>query len=112
MESVAKSSTQSSNAEKKSLRRVRLDPETNELAKKQLGSPITKLQFPGGRSRRSYRAILENGKSVIVTKRKTKERSQLECQALSTLGNASMPVPGLLASDGHLFFQQDMVIGD
>lgn len=108
MASVANSCTQSSDPEEKSLKRVRLDPVINELAKTELGSPITKVQFPGGKSRRSYRAILENGNSVIVTKRKTKERSQLECRALSTLGNAGMPVPSLLASDGHLFFQQDI----
>ncbi len=90
------------------MKRVRLDPQINALAKNRLGSRITKVQFPGGESRRSYRAILENGKSVIVTKRKTIARSQLECQALRALGDAGMPVPSLLASDGHLFFQQDV----
>jgi len=108
MLSSANSGAQESNPEKKSLKRIRLDPQINELAIKRLGSPITKVQFPGGKSRRSYRAILENGKSVIVTKRKTIVRSQLECHALRTLGNAGMPVPGLLASDGRLFFQQDV----
>jgi len=118
MVSVAKFSTQEPAAhkpaahkpeeKKKSLKSVKLDPKINELAKERLGLPITKVQFPGGRSRQSYRAILENGQTIIVTKRKTKERSQLECRALSTLSKAGMPVPDLLASDGHLFFQQDV----
>jgi len=86
----------------------RVDPQANALAQKQLGSRIARLHFPGGTSRRSYRAILQNGKSVIVTKRDTIMRSRLECMVLSTLGKAGMPVPDLLASDGGLFFQQDV----
>lgn len=108
MQSFTDSGTQEPKPENKKRKRVHLDPQINELAKKRLGSPITKVQFPGGKSRRSYRAILENGKSLIVTERKKIARSQLECQALRTLGDAGMPVPRLLASDGRRFFQQDV----
>jgi len=110
MVSVANSSTRKSSSKGKSGKRNRIDPEINELAEKRLGSRIAKLQYPGGKSRRSCRAILRNGKSVIVSKRKTLKRSQLECQALRTLSKADMPVPQLLCSDGRLFFQED--VGD
>jgi len=110
MVSVANSSTRKSSSNSRRRKRNRIDPEINELAEKRLGSRIAKLQYPGGKSRRSCRAILKNGKSVIVSKRKTLKRSQLECQALENLSKSDMPVPRLLTSNGRLFFQED--VGD
>jgi len=100
MISVANSDAQKSTSKDRKQKFHRVDPQANELAQKRLGSRIAKLHFPGGESRRSYRAILQNGESVIVTKRDTIMRSQLECMVLSTLCKADMPVPGVLASDG------------
>jgi len=106
--SKSTSNSSTSNSKSRNRKRAQRDAEINELAKKLLGSPVTKVQFPGGKSRTSYRAILENEKSVIVSKRATLMRSRLECMVLRTLGKADMPVPSLLASNGGIFFQQDV----
>jgi len=97
-----------SKSNSRSREHIKLDFAVNALAIKRLGSPVAKVQFPGGKSRTSYRAILKNEQSVIVSKRATLMRSQLECMVLRILGNADMPVPNLLASDGGIFFQQDV----
>jgi len=107
MVSATKSKKTRSNDRHRTNKRAKIDPQINELAQRILGSRVARLQYPGGKSRRSCRVVLRNGKSAIVTKRRTLQRSQLECKALETLTKANLPVPKLLGVDGRLFFQQD-----
>ncbi len=78
-----------------------------EACQRLLAKPVTRIEFPGGRSRKSVRAHLANG-SVIVTRRRSEGRAALEADALRQLGARSAAVPRLLAFDGIWLIQEDL----
>ena len=78
-----------------------------EACRRLLGDPVKRLEFPGGRSRKSARAILEN-RSVIVTRRRPGGRAYLEANVLGELSSRSNAVPRVLAFDGTWLIQEDV----
>ena len=66
-----------------------------------------KVQYPGGASRCSVRAIAGN-KAYIVTRRKLATRAELEAGVLQELRAAGAPVPAVLAYDGEWLIQEDL----
>ena len=72
------------------------------------GKPVARLEYPGGKSRKSIRAILEDGTRVFATQRRTAERGELEAEILRTLGAADAPAPRLLSFTDGLMMQQDV----
>lgn len=63
------------------------------------------VEWPASRSRRSVRVVFSDG-SVIATRRKRRERSQLEAHVMRTLHAHGAPVPAALAYDGEWLIQE------
>lgn len=63
------------------------------------------MEWPASRSRRSVRVVLSDG-SVIATRRKRRERSQLEAHVMRTLHEHGASVPAALAYDGEWLIQE------
>ena len=72
------------------------------------GSPIHTLTAPGGGGRKSVRALLEDGRSVIVTRRETPARSETEAALLQVLSSEGAPVPAVIGFRDGLLVQQDV----
>ena len=78
------------------------------LCEKYLGCSLSSIEYPGGRQRSSYRLILENGESIIASRREDLGRSKLEERILHYLGKNQSPVPKTLAFNGLVLFQEDL----
>ena len=78
-----------------------------DASRRLLGSIPEKVEFPGGRSRRSVRVCCE-GKSYIFSLRRLAGKAEREVWALETLGRAGAPVPELVAFDGTWLVQEDL----
>ncbi len=63
---------------------------------------------PGGRGRRSFRLIFEDGQSLIATRRRSVKRADLEVLVLRALRQQGAPVPAVLAYLEGWLFQQDL----
>ncbi len=73
------------------------------------GKTIINIEFPGGRSRESWRVIFEGKESVIATRRREKFRADLEIRVLKALEKHDVPSPKLIATtDWKLFLQEDL----
>ena len=70
-----------------------------------LGRAAETVEWPASRSRRSVRVVFGDG-SVIATRRKRRERAQLEAQVMQTLHARGAPVPAVLAFDGEWLLQE------
>ena len=72
-----------------------------------LGARVEALEWPAGRGHDSLRARLPGG-SVIVTRRPSLRRAELECFVLRALKARQAPVPALLAAEGQWLIQEDL----
>ena len=70
-----------------------------------LGRTAETVEWPASRSRRSVRVVFADG-SVIATRRKRRERAQLEAHVMQTLHAYGGPVPAVLAFDGEWLVQE------
>lgn len=77
--------------------------------KRLLGSAPEKFEQPGGKSRKSARMLL-NGRSLIITRRSSRRRAELEVGVLQALAAHDAPAPRVLAFDGVWLIQED--VGD
>lgn len=76
-----------------------------------LGERVKSMEFPGGESRRSFRLLLQDRDSVIVSIRPTRERARTECTVLSELSSRGAAVPRLIADDGRRLLIQEEIPG-
>ncbi len=76
-----------------------------------LGTKVVSKEFPGGRSRDSFRLILEQGGTVIGTKRPNQFKAAREINILKTLAPKGAAVPRLLATDNHRLLIQEEIKG-
>lgn len=76
-----------------------------------LDCKIKDVEFPGGRTRKSYRLHLIDGRTVIATERNERSRMAMECAVLRNVGRNSSQVPKLLATDGHYLLAQEDLKG-
>ncbi len=72
-----------------------------------LKTEVDRVEFPGGSSRDAVRVKVAQH-SVIVTKRASLRRAQLESVVLRMLNGKAAPVPHLIACREHVLIQQDM----
>lgn len=72
-----------------------------------LGIEVERVEWPGGRDRQSLRARLP-GHAVIVTRRPSLRRAELEAHVLRVLERRGAPVPALLAASGAWLIQEDV----
>lgn len=73
------------------------------------GQPVRKLTAPGGRSRSSFRAWLDD-RTLIVSQRPDGDQARVERLVLSALQPHTDAVPRLLGQSGRLMFQSDVGI--
>jgi hypothetical protein len=78
------------------------------ICKQLLDQTAIRLDFPGGRHRASFRLILENGKSVIATRRADASRSYYESLVMRRLENCHAPTPKHYAYNGLVMIQEDL----
>lgn len=73
------------------------------------GKRVLSATYPGGKSRESWRVLLGDGKTVIVTRRKSRLRADLEIKILGALSKHDVHSPKLIGStDWRLFVQEDL----
>ena len=72
-----------------------------------LGIEVERVEWPGGRDRQSLRARLP-GHAVIVTRRPSARRAELEAHVLRVMERRGAPVPALLAASGQWLIQEDV----
>ncbi len=73
------------------------------------GKKIVDVEYPGGRSRESWRIIFDDKQSAIATRRKNPLRANLEIKVLTALSKHKVPSPKLIATtDWKLFLQEDL----
>ena len=77
-----------------------------------LDSQVQRVEYPGGRSRESIRAILENGNSIIATRRSDARRAGIEVRTLRAMNAHAVPAPALLGSDNNRILLQEELIGE
>ena len=74
---------------------------------KLLGANPVRIEYPGGTSRSSVRAVADT-KTYIVTRRKLANRATLEAGVMRELRAGGAPVPAVLAFDGEWLIQEDL----
>ena len=72
-----------------------------------LGAAPEAIEYPGGKSRDSVRAIFGDH-SLILTWREDPRRAELEALVLRTLNEADAPAPRLVARSDQWLVQQDL----
>ncbi len=77
-----------------------------------LDSQVQRVEYPGGRSRESLRAILDNGDSIIATRRSDARRASIEVRTLRAMNSHGVPAPALLGSDDDRILLQEELIGE
>jgi len=98
-----KSSSKSRSSEKLSRKNA------HRRCEKVTGKKIVDVEYPGGRSRESWRVIFDDNKSAIATRRKNPLRANLELKVLKALSKHNAPSPKLIATtDWKLFIQEDL----
>ncbi len=93
-------------------KRARFEKQVAADCTRLLGENIAAMEFPGGRSRDSFRLVLENSGPVFVSIRRTRERAAAECKALKALAPRGAPVPQLIASDERRLLVQEEIHGE
>lgn len=78
------------------------------LCTKSLGVALSRIEYPGGKCRSSFRLILKNGQSVIASRRSEIGRAILEERILHYLTKHNGPVPKILTFNGLVLLQEDV----
>lgn len=76
-----------------------------------LNGSVVSVEYPGGRSRESYRMLLDSGASVIATRRSTLARARREVAILGALNRHDAPVPALLGTNHSQTLIQEEIYG-
>ncbi len=72
---------------------------------------VSSVDYPGGRSRESLRMVLDNGDTVIATRRSEPLRAAIEVRTLRALNAHKAPAPTLLATDNDRILLQEEIRG-
>ncbi|MBK8455517.1 MAG: hypothetical protein WAQ53_01120 [Thiofilum sp.] len=81
----------------------------NTLCQQLINKSVIALEFPGGFYRSTLRLLLDDGNSVIATRRLDASRSRYEALVLQRLARHSAPIPQLYAYNGVVMLQEDLV---
>jgi len=74
-----------------------------------LGHKVTSVEYPGGKSRESYRMLFDDADSIIATRRDDLDRARIEVQTLRALNKHNARVPLLLGTNhSHILLQQEI----
>jgi len=78
------------------------------LCQQLLGHQVAHIEYPGGSYRTSCQLILENGQTLIATRRSTPVRSRYESLILQRLEKHNAPIPQHYAYNGLVLLQEDI----
>ncbi|MEM8849323.1 MAG: hypothetical protein AAGE03_04730 [Pseudomonadota bacterium] len=78
------------------------------LTRHMTGQAVDTMSAPGGRGRQSARLTLNDGSTVIATRRSSPERTAAEAALLTTLSHAGAPVPRVIGCLSGLLLQSDV----
>ncbi len=73
-----------------------------------LGQKLIAMDFPGGMHRSSFRLMLENGHSVIASRRSNAGRSFYESLVMRRLEKHQAPIPKHYAYNGLVMIQEEL----
>ncbi len=76
-----------------------------------LETQVVGVEYPGGKSRESYRLLLADGLSVIATRRSSLQLARREVCTLNALNLHDAPVPRLLGTNHSQILIQEELIG-
>ncbi|ASJ73129.1 phosphotransferase family protein [Granulosicoccus antarcticus] len=76
-----------------------------------LETQVVGVEYPGGKSRESYRMLLANGSSVIATRRSSLQLARREVCTLGALNLHDAPVPQLLGTNHSQILIQEELVG-
>jgi len=76
-----------------------------------LQTKVVDLEYPGGKSRESYRMVLEND-SVIATRRSSLQLARTEVMTISALNKHDAAVPKLLGTNHSKILIQEEIKGE
>lgn len=76
-----------------------------------LRTKINKVEFPGGKHRKTYCLHLFNGSKVIATERPNHQHLEVEISVLKTIGEKGGNVPKLITTDNHHLLVQQYIDG-
>ena len=80
---------------------------TKALTRQMLSASVVSITAPGGRDRRSVRLELDDGRTVIATRRESLDRAEHEAALLTVLHREGAPVPEVLGFREGLLLQAD-----
>lgn len=86
---------------------VKFEQSARRTCEEIFGSAVLRTSS-AGRSKQVVRFFLEDGRSMIATRRMTAARANLEFHVLQKLYSHGARVPKVLAFDGRLLFQEDL----
>ncbi|MCB1964419.1 MAG: hypothetical protein KDF24_14955 [Rhodocyclaceae bacterium] len=72
---------------------------------------VASVDYPGGRNRESLRMVLDNGETVIATRRNAAHLASVEVRTLRALNAHRAPAPALLATDNDRILLQEALRG-
>lgn len=78
-----------------------------EVCQQVLGAEPDHIEFPGGRNRKSARIHLGD-RALVVSRRRSAARAELEAGVLRELHEAGAPVPELIGHQGEWVFQSNL----
>lgn len=73
-----------------------------------LGQKVIAMEFPGGTHRSSFRLVLDNGRSVIASRRFDPGRSFYESLVMRRLQKHHAPIPKHYAYNGLIMLQEEL----
>ena len=82
--------------------------QASHICQQSIGQKAVQIEFPGGRDRSSFRLLLENGHTVIMTRRADPTRATFESLLMRRLEQLNLPTPGHLAFNGLTLIQEDL----
>jgi hypothetical protein len=83
--------------------------QVNKRCKDITGKQVVGSEYPGGKSRESWRLLLDGGETLIATRRDSSLRAELEIKVLEALGKHPVPSPKIhKTKDWKVFFQEDL----
>ncbi len=86
---------------------LKFEQDARRACEEVFGSAVVRASS-AGRSKQVVRFFLEDGRSMIATRRANAARANLEFHVLQKLQSQGARVPKVLAFDGRLLFQEDL----
>lgn len=82
--------------------------QASHICSQSIGQKAIQIEFPGGQHRSSFRLLLDNGHTIILTRRPDPARATFESFLMRRLEQLSLPTPRHIAFNGLTLIQEDL----